>query len=49
METVAASVPPLAGRALERAEAALAWLRPQAEFDPVDARMRLNSALAMAG
>jgi beta-N-acetylhexosaminidase len=49
METVAASVPPLAGGALERAEAALAWLRPQAEFDPVDARMRLNSALAMAG
>jgi beta-N-acetylhexosaminidase len=49
METIAASAPPLAGRALERAEAALARLRPAGDFDPVEARASLNSALAMAG
>jgi beta-N-acetylhexosaminidase len=49
METVAASAPPLGGRALQRADAALARLRPAANFDPVEARARLNSALAMAG
>jgi beta-N-acetylhexosaminidase len=49
MREVAGVTPPLAGRALERAEAALARLRPPAaDFDPVDARARLNSALAMA-
>ena len=49
MWEVAGVTPPLAGRALERAEAALARLRPPAaDFDPVDARARLNSALAMA-
>jgi beta-N-acetylhexosaminidase len=49
METVAATAPPLAGRALERAEAALARLCQPADFDPVEARAHLNSALAMAG
>ena len=49
MQEIAGVTPPLAGRALERAEAALARLRPPAaDFDPVDARARLNSALAMA-
>jgi beta-N-acetylhexosaminidase len=49
MQEVANVTPPLAGRALQRAEAALARLRPPAaDFDPVDARARLNSALAMA-
>lgn len=49
METVAGGTPPLVGRARQRAEAALARLRPPAaDFDPVDARARLNSALAMA-
>jgi beta-N-acetylhexosaminidase len=49
MQEVADVTPPLAGRALQRAEAALARLRPPAaDFDPVDARARLNSALAMA-
>jgi beta-N-acetylhexosaminidase len=49
METMAGVAPPLAGRALERAGAALARLRPEAaDFDPVDARARLNSTLAMA-
>jgi|SRR6476620_1810037 beta-N-acetylhexosaminidase len=49
METVAKVTPPLAGRALERAEAALGRLQPPANFDSVDARARLNCALAMAG
>ncbi|MEA2841967.1 MAG: beta-N-acetylhexosaminidase [Methylobacteriaceae bacterium] len=49
METVASTAPPLAGRALERAEAALTRLRPPVDFDPVEARAHLNSALAMAG
>jgi len=49
METVAGGTPLLVGRARQRAEAALARLRPPAaDFDPVDARARLNSALAMA-
>ncbi len=49
MEEVAGVTPPLAGRALQRADAALSWLRPPAlDFDPVDARARLDSALAMA-
>ncbi|MBV8851206.1 MAG: beta-N-acetylhexosaminidase [Methylobacteriaceae bacterium] len=49
MQEVAGVTPPLQGRALERAAAALARLRPPvADFDPVDARTRLNSALAMA-
>jgi beta-N-acetylhexosaminidase len=49
MQEIAGVTPPLAGRALERAEAALARLRPPAaDFDPVDAQARLNSALAMA-
>ncbi len=49
MEEVAGVTPPLAGRALERADAALSRLRPPAlDFDPVDARARLDSALAMA-
>jgi beta-N-acetylhexosaminidase len=49
MQEVAGATPPLGGRALQRAEAALARLRAPAGFDPVDARARLNSALAMAG
>lgn len=49
MQEVAAVSPALTGRALARAEAALARLtRPLTDFDPVDARARLNSALAMA-
>jgi beta-N-acetylhexosaminidase len=49
MPEVAAATPPLAGRALQRAEAALARLRPPTpDFDPVEARAHLNSALAMA-
>jgi beta-N-acetylhexosaminidase len=49
MQEVGAASPPLTGRGLARAEAALARLtRPVADFDPVDARERLNSALAMA-
>jgi beta-N-acetylhexosaminidase len=49
MQEVAGVTPPLTGRALGRAEAALGRLRPPAtDFDPVDARARLNSALAMA-
>jgi beta-N-acetylhexosaminidase len=49
MPEVAAATPPLAGRALQRAEAALARLRsPTPDFDPVEARAHLNSALAMA-
>jgi beta-N-acetylhexosaminidase len=49
MQEIAGVTPPLAGRALERAEAALARLRPPAaDFDTVDARAGLNSALAMA-
>lgn len=49
MEDVAGMTPPLAGRALERADRALSRLRPPAsDFDPVDARARLDSALAMA-
>jgi beta-N-acetylhexosaminidase len=49
MEEVAGVTPPLAGCAAERAERALSRLRPPAaDFDPVDARARLNSALAMA-
>jgi hypothetical protein len=49
METVAGVAPPLAGRTLERAEAALARLHSGAgDFDPVEARARLNSTLAMA-
>jgi beta-N-acetylhexosaminidase len=49
MQEVAAATPPLGGRALGRAEAALARLgSPAANFDPVDAQGRLNSALAMA-
>jgi beta-N-acetylhexosaminidase len=48
MQEVAGAAPPLEGRARERAEAALARLRPPAEFDSVDAQARLNSALAMA-
>jgi beta-N-acetylhexosaminidase len=49
MQEVAAVSPPLTGRALARAEAALSRLtRPVTDFDPVDARARLNSALAMA-
>jgi beta-N-acetylhexosaminidase len=50
MQAVAAATPPLGGRALQRAESALARLRsPTADFDSVDARQQLNSALAMAG
>jgi beta-N-acetylhexosaminidase len=50
MPEVAAVTPPLAGRALQRADAALARLRPPAaDFDPVEAQAHLNSALAMAG
>jgi beta-N-acetylhexosaminidase len=50
MQAIAAVAPPLSGQALERAERALTRLRsPAAEFDSVDARKQLNSALAMAG
>jgi beta-N-acetylhexosaminidase len=49
MQEIAAGIPPLAGRAELRARAALARLAPPAaDFDPVDARACLNSALAMA-
>ena len=49
MQEIAASIPPLRGPAEQRALAALARLvPPAADFDPVDARARLNSALAMA-
>jgi beta-N-acetylhexosaminidase len=48
MQEVAAVTPPLSGRALQRAEAALARPCAPADFDPVDARARLNYALAMA-
>lgn len=49
MEQVAAAAPLLRGRSLRRAEAALARLAHGEEpFDPVDARARLDAALAMA-
>jgi beta-N-acetylhexosaminidase len=49
MREVAGVSPPLTGRALARAEAALAMVSPaMADFDPVDARAHLNSALARA-
>ncbi|MBV9637494.1 MAG: beta-N-acetylhexosaminidase [Methylobacteriaceae bacterium] len=46
---VAAVVPPLAGRARERAEAALARIGEAKPFDPVEARARLDDALADVG
>jgi len=47
MAPVAEAAPELAGDALRRADAALMRLRHQPEpFDPVDARARLDSALA---
>lgn len=47
MQGVAEGAPALAGAALRRAEAALMRLRHQPEpFDPVDARARLDAALA---
>jgi beta-N-acetylhexosaminidase len=49
MEQVAAAAPLLRGRSLRRAESALARLAHAEEpFDPVDARARLDAALAMA-
>jgi beta-N-acetylhexosaminidase len=49
METMAGVTPPLAGRALERADAALTRLHSQdGDFDPVEARARLKFTLAMA-
>jgi beta-N-acetylhexosaminidase len=49
MQEVASAAPALAGRALARAQSALAWLRePDTAFDLVDARMRIQSALAVA-
>jgi beta-N-acetylhexosaminidase len=47
-QQVAAASPALDGRAAARAEAALALIsKPLAPFDPVDARAKLQSALAM--
>ncbi len=47
---VAAASPELDGRSAERAAAALALIAgPPEVFDPVDARAKLDSALAMAG
>ncbi|GAC1558023.1 MAG: beta-N-acetylhexosaminidase [Beijerinckiaceae bacterium] len=49
MQEVASAAPVLAGPAFARAQSALAWLRePDTDFDPVDARRRLQSALAVA-
>ncbi len=48
MTAVAEAAPILAGEALRRAEAALARIRHEPEpLDPVDARSRLDAALAM--
>jgi beta-N-acetylhexosaminidase len=48
MKAVAEGAPRLGGDALRRAEAALMRLRHEPEpFDPVDARARLDAALAM--
>ena len=49
MEAVAAATPELAGEAGRRAEAALGRIRHVPEpFDPVEARARLDAALAVA-
>ena len=49
MEAVAAATPELAGEAARRAEAALGRIRHVPEpFDPVEARARLDAALAVA-
>jgi beta-N-acetylhexosaminidase len=48
MIEVAEASPTLAGEALRRAEAAMGRIRHEPEpFDPVDARARLDAALAM--
>jgi beta-N-acetylhexosaminidase len=49
MTQVAEASPGLEGEALRRAHAALQRIRHEPEpFDPVDARARLDAALAMA-
>jgi beta-N-acetylhexosaminidase len=49
MEAVASATPELAGEAQRRAEAALGRIRHLPEpFDPVEARVRLDAALAVA-
>jgi beta-N-acetylhexosaminidase len=49
MAPIAEASPRLAGDALRRAEAALRRIRHEPEpFDPVDARARLDAALAVA-
>jgi beta-N-acetylhexosaminidase len=45
---VAEGSPQLSGRALERAEAALARIGPPEDFDPVDGARELDRVLAMA-
>ena len=48
MVAVAEAAPSLAGDALRRADAALGRIRHEPEpLDPVDARARLDAALAM--
>jgi beta-N-acetylhexosaminidase len=48
MEEVAANTPLLEGKALERADRAIARLEPaKSDFDPVDARARLDAMLAL--
>jgi beta-N-acetylhexosaminidase len=48
MEAVASATPELAGEARRRAEAALGRIRHAPEpFDPVEARARLDAALAV--
>lgn len=50
MQAIAAETPVLAGRSLDRAEAALAMRKaPQPGFDPVDARAKRDALLAVRG